>query len=217
MEPDFPPVELVIWDMDGVILDSEPYWKESETEEFRKAGVELKYADLDKTKGMRIDEVIRFWSKGLDWSEQFIEDLGFRIIDGVIDRVHSSGQLLPGVQDSFNKIKSMGLPQIIASSSHPRLIEAVIRKFNLSGYIKQYTSAVEVPHGKPAPDVYLLAASKSGVKPDNCLVIEDSLNGVKAGKSAGMKVIAINYEEDPGFADRYYTSITGLRWEEIIC
>ncbi len=181
--------DAVLFDMDGVLVDSEPLWKIAMEEVFSGLGSKLTKTDFQKTVGMRIDQVITYWKNIEGWKQQ-VQSIEYEIIDRMIQLVSENGQPLPGVQDTvihLNKIKSVGL----ASSSPKKLIDSVLNKTQLHSYFHGVFSAELEPFGKPHPAVYLTAANQLGVQPNRCLVIEDSLNGIISAKAANMTVICI--------------------------
>lgn len=181
--------DAVIFDMDGVLVDSEPLWKIAMQEVFDSLGSKLTKTDFQKTVGMRIDQVIHFWKEIENWQET-VYSIENQIINKMLSLIEEEGKLLPGVMDSLLHIKEykkIGL----ASSSPKRLIDAVLEKTNIESLFDGVFSAEHELYGKPHPAVYLTASNKIGVSPTSCLVIEDSLNGIIAGKAANMTVICI--------------------------
>lgn len=210
---DLSPFDAVLFDMDGVIVDSEPLWKIAMDEVFKGLGSKLTKTDFQKTVGMRIDQVITYW-KGIEgWKEQ-VKDIEFEIINRMVELIDENGQPLPGVQDvvqHLNKHKKIGL----ASSSPKKLIDSVLNKTQLNQFFDGVFSAENEPFGKPHPAVYLTAANQLGVQPNRCLVIEDSLNGIISAKSANMTVICIpekTHVKNPKLilADYHFDSMTEL-------
>jgi sugar-phosphatase len=205
--------DAVLFDMDGVLVDSEPLWKIAMEEVFNGLGSKLSKTDFQKTVGMRIDQVIAFWKNIEGWKDQ-IQDIELQIIDRMIQLINENGQPLPGVEDTvvhLNKIKTVGL----ASSSPKKLIDSVLLKTQLHSYFHGVFSAETEPFGKPHPAVYLTAASTLGVQPNRCLVIEDSLNGIISAKAANMTVICIpekTHIKNPKLilADFHYDSMREL-------
>ena len=113
------------------------------------------------------------------------------IVDGVLAHYRNGPPPgIPGAPEAVRRIAA-GRPVAIASSSHPAVIRAAVDALGLHGVFGAIVSSDEVTHGKPAPDVYLLAATRLGVEPARCLVVEDSVNGVRAGKAAGMTVVLV--------------------------
>jgi sugar-phosphatase len=201
--------------MDGVLIDSEPFWRESEIEVFGRNGLRLSEADCILTTGMRIGEVTRYWFERRPWNGPEPDILAAEILRGVIRRVHERGAAMPGLHQAIRLLQSRGLRLALASSSALSLIDAVIGRLDLRPYIEVICSAENEPHGKPHPDVYLTAAGKLGLAPAACLAVEDSIAGVQAAKAAGMKCIAIPLPElrnDPRYspADMIIDSLTQI-------
>jgi len=212
-KPDLSRFDAILFDMDGVLVDSEPLWKIAMEEVFTALGSKLTKTDFQKTVGMRIDQVILFWKDIEGWKEQ-VPDIEYQIIERMVALIREEGQALPGVQDTvmhFNKIKKVGL----ASSSPKKLIDSVLLKTQLNPFFHGVFSAENEPFGKPHPAVYLTAANQLGVNPNRCLVIEDSLNGVISAKAANMTVVCIpekTHLSNPKLivADYHFDSMTEL-------
>ena len=212
-KPDLSQFDAILFDMDGVLVDSEPLWKIAMEEVFTALGSKLTKTDFQKTVGMRIDQVILFWKDIEGWKEQ-VPDIEYQIIERMVALICEEGQALPGVQDTvmhFNKIKKVGL----ASSSPKKLIDSVLLKTQLNPFFHGVFSAENEPFGKPHPAVYLTAANQLGVNPNRCLVIEDSLNGVISAKAANMTVVCIpekTHLSNPKLivADYHFDSMTEL-------
>jgi len=183
--------ELVIFDMDGVLIDSEPHWNDALKVGFRLAGLEMSDEMCEETMGYRINEVVdyRFKKHAIDIAYKTdVEDL---ILSEIIHLVNTKAGILPGVFSSIDKIKSAGIPMAIASSSPMKLIEEVINKLGIKTVLSGVFTAHDDALGKPHPSVYIRTASRMGAHPENCWVIEDSVNGMIAGKAAKMNVIAV--------------------------
>lgn len=188
----------VLFDMDGLLVDSEPLWQRAEMEVFGAAGLALGPADCRRTTGLRIDEVVAFWRAARPaWAPP--EDgaaLTERIVDRVISLVEAEGALCPGAREAVAFFAAAGLPLGLASSSPLRLIEAVLARFSLRGAFQAVQSAQHEPLGKPHPAVYLRAAALLQAPPSACLALEDSPSGVIAAKAARMTCIAVPTPED---------------------
>lgn len=179
----------VIFDCDGVLIDSEPIAARVAAECFRAEG-----ADIDA------DEIIeRFTgsSAGAVTETVFIER-GMAVPEGATERrrdaimaaLEREVRPMPGVADV---LASLSTPKCVASSSHPDRIALTLRVTGLSGFFDDAVfSAIAVPRGKPAPDLFLHAAERMGRPAADCVVIEDSVNGVAAGKAAGMRVVGFS-------------------------
>jgi HAD superfamily hydrolase (TIGR01509 family) len=189
-----PPVEAVILDMDGLLIDTEPVWRAAEADVFADLGIELTERDLLDSTGQPAEELIPVWRQrrpaaGRDPAVTDAE-IADRITDQVIAYVRAEGQPMPGVGEAIALFRRRGFRLAIASSSSRRLIDAVGDRLGLS-FIDVRCSGLDVPHGKPAPDVYFAAAARLGVAPVRCLAIEDSPNGIASAKSAGMRCVAV--------------------------
>lgn len=181
----------VVFDMDGVLIDTEPVWRRTEIEVFRTVGLELTEPDLLPTMGVPMNEVARIWFERHPWEGPTHAEIAERVVAGVAEHVRTEGAPQPGVEDAFSAVEALGLPVAIASSSSPQLIEAVLDRLGLRARVHAVASAAEVESGKPAPDVYLLAAQRLAVAPELCVAVEDAPNGVLSALAAGMKVVAV--------------------------
>lgn len=184
-------IEAVIFDMDGVLIDSEPLWKIAEVQAFAKVGLNLTYTDCEETVGLRIDQVVALWYEKVKWTNKTVKEVEDDIVDILIREIKEQGTALKGVKEALEQVKSSGLKIGLATSSYQRIINAVVEKLGIAHYFDVMHSAEYEVHGKPHPAVFLTCAEKLGVDPTNCLVIEDSFNGIIAAKAARMKVIAI--------------------------
>jgi mannitol-1-/sugar-/sorbitol-6-/2-deoxyglucose-6-phosphatase len=214
----FRPIRAVIFDVDGILIDSEPYWREAEIESFARQGITLTEADCVSTAGMRIQEVTTYWFARKPWQGASTEELAREILAGVIRRIRERGAPMPGVREAIRFLHDRGLRLALASSSAMILIDAVIDQLGIRSDFEILSSAENEPRGKPDPGVYLTTAGKLILPPEECLAIEDSINGVKAAKSAGMRCIAIPLPQlwgDPryGQADLILRSLVDLNIE----
>lgn len=185
----------VIFDMDGVLVDSEPLWRRAEIEVFAEVGLHLTEAQCAETMGLRMDEVVDLWFARAPWDTGDAADLPAsvtaRVVDRVVDLVVSEAAPMPGVAGALDRCDAAALPLAIASSSPKRLIRTVVTTFGFDGRFAATCSAEDETHGKPHPAVFLTTATALGVAPRDCLVVEDSVNGVIAARSAGMRVVAV--------------------------
>lgn len=191
-------LEACIFDMDGVLLDSEPFWRQAEIEVFATVDLHLSDEDCMETMGIRIDEVVAFRYHQKPWAEPSQEAICDRIVDRVVGLVRERGKPLPGVYEALDFVRSQGLKLALASSSSSRIIRAVLEGLRLEDAFSVIHSAETEEFGKPHPAVFLTTAGLLGVPPTRCLVIEDSFNGVLAAKAARMTVVAI---PEPAVAD----------------
>lgn len=213
-------MKAVIFDMDGVLIDSEPLWKIAEIEGFGKVGLDLTQTDCEETVGLRIDEVVKMWHEKVGWTNRTLKEVEEDIIDILIREVKEKGSALAGVHDSLDAIKTAGYKIGLGTSSSNRILEEVLNKLEIRSYFDAVHSAEHESHGKPHPAVFLSAAKKLEVDPISCLVIEDSLNGVIAAKAARMKVIAIpekshQYDERLKIADKILPSLNHFKLDEL--
>lgn len=207
--------DAVIFDMDGVLIDSEPLWKIAMEETFKEIGFDLTRKDFEKTVGLRIDEVIVYWFNHMNYTGASPEETEQRIINKMRDLITENGSPLPGVVNTLNYLREQGKKIGLATSSYTVLIEAVLTTIGLKEKFDYTYSAEHEEYGKPHPAVYLHVADKLGVNPLKCLVIEDSFNGILSGKAARMTVVAIpekTHTPDPRLviADKEFETMRDL-------
>jgi HAD superfamily hydrolase (TIGR01509 family) len=183
--------EAVIFDMDGVLIDSEPLWKIAMEAVFSELGSTLQKSDFQKTVGLRIDEVIHFWNLHESWGIEDEAAIQEKIISKMEELIAANAQPLPGVIETLIFLKSKGIRIGLATSSSSRLIRIVLKELAIADLFDITHSAETEEYGKPHPAVYLTVAQKLAVHPTKCLVIEDSFNGVISGLAAKMKVVCI--------------------------
>ncbi len=196
--------QAIIFDLDGLLIDSEPFWYEAEKIHFKKVGLELSNDDCLLTAGMRIEKVSRYWYERHPWpAPPSVDDVAEQINDHVIQAIRTRGELLPGAAQAV-RFASAQVDKIgLASSSSFNLIEAALSTFELRRYYQAVSSSETSGFSKPHPAVYLEAAQALGIDPAACLAIEDSINGMVAAKAAGMKCLVIpghGLRTDPRFA-----------------
>jgi mannitol-1-/sugar-/sorbitol-6-/2-deoxyglucose-6-phosphatase len=184
-------IKACVFDMDGVLIDTEPVWRRVERDVFRRVGIELTDAQLRETWGMRIEEVVDFWYRVRPWDGIRPRAVQREIVRAMVDHVHNDGVPLPGALEAVNTARDAGLKVGIASSSSHELIEAVIRRLDLAHLIDAVCTADDEKLGKPDPAVYMSAARLLGAKPGECIAVEDSPAGVRSAKAAGMVCIAV--------------------------
>ncbi|MDH3603218.1 MAG: hexitol phosphatase HxpB, partial [Candidatus Tectomicrobia bacterium] len=187
-------MKAVIFDMDGLLIDSEPLWHEVEKEVFGALGIALTDAMCEETTGLRTDEVVAYWYEKQPWqggSVKSLEDVAHEILIRMQELIHAHGVALQGVYDVLQLLQHRQLTLGIASSSPPALIDAVVDKLRIRHYFQVLCSAIDEEFGKPHPAVYLTAAKRLGLSSRDCLVFEDSINGIRAAKAAGMVTVAV--------------------------
>lgn len=190
------PFSAIVFDMDGLLIDSEPLWVRAEVEVFASVGVTLAPADCAQTKGLRTDDVIAFWDERRGLRGASREETQARLVARVVELVSSEGAALPGVRAALEVARALAPRVGLASSSPSPIIAAVLARLGLERDFDVAVSAVDDAYGKPHPAVYLRAARELGAAPTACLAIEDSLAGVIAAKAARMRCVAVP-EEHP--------------------
>lgn len=191
MKPDLTQFDAVIFDMDGVLIDSEPLWKIAMEEVFSSFGSRLTKQDFQKTVGLRIDEVVTFWHHHEGWKNVTPADVEKQIVLKMVELIMANAAPLTGVLETLAYLKEKNVKIGLATSSYEILVRTVLRELKIETYFDFYHSAEHEEYGKPHPAVYLTVAERLGVKPTRCLVVEDSLNGIVSAKAARMKVVCI--------------------------
>jgi beta-phosphoglucomutase-like phosphatase (HAD superfamily) len=184
------PIKAVLFDLDGVIVDSEPWWYAVRIEWAAARGLTWTEADNRACMGLNSRDWARIMQERLrlDLTIPQIERI---IMDALVEKyAHEPAPRVPGAVEAVTRIAA-SFPSAIASSAHSSVIHAALRAVGLEACFRVVVSADDVAAGKPAPDVYLEAARRLGVLPERCLVVEDSLNGVLAGRAAGMTVVLV--------------------------
>ncbi|EPZ5357149.1 hexitol phosphatase HxpB [Cronobacter sakazakii] len=186
-----------IFDMDGLLIDSEPLWDQAELEVMATLGVDTsRRHELPDTLGLRIDLVVALWFAQQPWNGPSLDEVTQRIITRAMTLVEEKRPLLPGVADAIALCKAQGLKVGLASASPLRMLERVLTLFDLREQFDVLASAEHLPYSKPHPQVYLDAAAKLGVDPLCCVTLEDSVNGMVATKAARMRSIVVPAEEN---------------------
>lgn len=184
-------VKAAIFDMDGLLINSEPFWQKAEKIIFGQLGIELSTLMCESTMGYRIDEVVKHWYGYKPWKDKSFGEIELLIMNKVMELIHEEGQLLPGVNYILDFFKSENVKIGLASSSHLRIIKTVLEKFDINNYFEVVHSAEFEEYGKPHPAIFITAAKQLNVKPELCVVFEDSFNGLISAKAARMKTVAI--------------------------
>ncbi|MDN5203449.1 hexitol phosphatase HxpB [Fulvivirgaceae bacterium BMA10] len=184
-------IEAVIFDMDGVIIDSEPFWEAAEMEIFGELGLKLSKEMCYQTVGLRTDEVVKYWYDQYPWNGLSKKEVEIAITKKVRDQILENGKAMKGLENAIEMIQHLKLKLSLASSSAMEIIETVLNKLDIRSKFEVVHSAELEEFGKPHPAVYISTARKMGIDPKNCLAIEDSFNGLISAKAARMKTIAI--------------------------
>jgi HAD superfamily hydrolase (TIGR01509 family) len=207
-------IDAVIFDLDGTLVDSMWMWKSIDIEYLGKFGISFP-EDLQRSiEGMSFSETAIYFKKrfGLEDSlDQIKSDWNAMAWDKYLNEV----PLKEGVPELLEYLKKNHIPAGIATSNSKELVELIIEKHGIGNYFTSIRTSCEVPKGKPSPDIYLLVAKDLKVEPSRCLVFEDVLQGIMAGKNAEMRVCAVydefsedDLEQKKRLADYYVRTLT---------
>jgi len=183
-------VQALILDMDGILIDSEPLWRRAMISGFKEFNIFLSEYDCRLTVGKRIDQVIDIWVKRTKnlTDPKVIETV---IVNNLNTLLKAEGKAMDGAYDALVLARDKGFKTGLATSSSYQLMETVL-EITKTGHLFDCTiSAEHLEYAKPHPMVFLKCATTIGVKPAHCMVVEDSINGIIAGKAAGMKVVGV--------------------------
>lgn len=184
-------IKAVILDMDGLLIDSEPLWREATIKIFNEIGVFLTEKQCEETMGFRVDEFVEYWIIKYKLEGVDEKDISRRIVTEVINLIKLKGKIMEGVNELIDLFNKEGIVIAIASSSSTDIIIAVTEKISIKDKIKLFYSAENEVYGKPHPAVYITAAKNLNVSPNQCLAFEDSPNGVLSAKAAKIKCVAV--------------------------
>lgn len=183
-------IEAVIFDLDGTLVDSMGLWRDIDIEFLSTRGIEYQDDLQEKIEGMSFTETAQFCKEYYHLSES-VEELKAIWNQMAEHKYRYEVKPKPGVLDFLDFLKSRGIKMGIATSNSEELIQAVNAAHHFDEYMSCIVTSCSVKKGKPAPDVYLEAARQLDVIPEACLVFEDIVKGIEAGKNAGMKVCAV--------------------------
>jgi sugar-phosphatase len=202
-------IKAVIFDMDGLMIDSEPLWQKSEFKVFSSVGLELTPEMCQQTQGLKINEMVQYWYNRYPWKDSVTcKDVEQQIIEELAYNIRESGKLMPGVLEAIHLFDEKSLPLGIASSSPMKIIEQVVNTFDLKNNFDVLRSADSETYGKPHPAVYINTCSELNTSPEYSLALEDSFNGLLSAKCAKMNTIAI---PDPEQFDQTKFDIADLK------
>ena len=210
-------IEAVVFDLDGVIVDSEQVWDEVREAYVHETGGTYGDQSARDMMGMSSPEWSRYMAETLAVPGT-PEEINAAIVERMLARYGDAPPLIEGAVAAVRRIAAY-VPLAIASSSNPELIDVVLRSSGLAADFVTAVSSEEVPRGKPSPDVYLEAARRLGADPVRCGAVEDSHNGIRSAKAAGMRVVAVpnpHYPPDDealALADVVVSSIGELQLE----
>ncbi len=213
-------IEAVIFDMDGLLIDSEPHWHKAQQTVFPTVGIDLTIADCQETTGIRIDNVVSLRYQQKPWTGKTLKEVEDAIVDELVRLMQESLVPKEGISEILDFFAERNIPTALASSSSFRIINAALSCIGIKDRFVEIHSADIEKYAKPHPAVYINTAERLGLHPQNCLAFEDSLPGVIAAKAAQMKVVAIPEVKRPGFAlaDRQLSSLLEFSedmWKEL--
>lgn len=183
--------KAVIFDMDGVLIDSEPLWRRAMIKGFNEIGLNFTDDDCRKTTGMRFKEVVEIWLEHYGIKHVTPVKVEERVTDLLTGLILREGKAIPGVLDILDFAKNMNLKTGLATSSSHRLMKATVEKLQIESNFNALVSAEKMKYGKPHPEVFMSCMDELEVKPHECIIVEDSINGVIAAKAAQARVFAV--------------------------
>ncbi|MCE6992689.1 hexitol phosphatase HxpB [Dyadobacter sp. CY323] len=200
-------IKAAIFDMDGLLIDSEPIWTEAAREVMQKVNFEISDALKLQTTGLSIKLFLDFCHKIQPWNTPSFEELESLILEKAHRDILANAVAMPGAIALVKQLKATGLMLAVASASHMDLIEGVLRRLEIIDYFDTWHSGELEEFTKPHPAVYLSTAKKLGVLPEECIAFEDSHAGLRSAHAAGMITIsvpAMEVYDDPKFNLAHY-------------
>jgi HAD superfamily hydrolase (TIGR01509 family) len=185
------PLNTVIFDMDGLLIDSEPFWQLAGMETLRQFNVTLSPIQYHHTTGLRTPEWLDYWFGVFGVDKSRIPAAAAALHANVFEKIRSDANPMPGVRHALDFFRTRQFRIGLATSSPLTLAKIVTDKLNIGDYFDAVTSAGELPFGKPHPQVYMDCAAALSADPLECLAFEDSFNGLIAAKAARMKCVVI--------------------------
>jgi len=203
----------VIFDMDGLLLDTETLWHQAEVELFRRHGGEFTWDDKMAVIGTSYEHTSVYFADRLGLPRERGAELVSEMLELMHGLVRRSVDARPGAVELVERLTALeGVGLGLASNSPRYLVDDALATAGLSGAFEVIVTSDDVAHAKPAPDIYLLACERLGVHPADAIALEDSASGVAAAKSAGLTVIGVPQfaETDVSAADRVVDSLEDL-------
>ena len=184
-------LNTVIFDIDGLLIDSEPLWHESAAAVFQLYGVKMTNEQYNSSVGLRTREFIHWWFTYFKIPLSESLNAENKIVELVLQKIEHKGRILPGVAHIFEFFANKEFKIGLATSSPQSLIDLVVSMTGIGPFLNATASAEELPFGKPHPQVYLNCAAAMNSSPLECICFEDSFNGMIAAKAARMKCVII--------------------------
>lgn len=184
--------EAIIFDMDGVLIDSEGFWATAEREVFGALGVPLTTALAKQTATMTTAEVTKFWYELAPWPNRSLAAVENDVIDYVEAQIRQKGKAIEGIENVLELFFKGGFKIGLATNAPYRLVPVVLEKLKISRYFSVLSAAEFEAKGKPDPAIYLHTANKLQLSPSACIVVEDSRSGLIAAKKAGMTTVFLD-------------------------
>jgi mannitol-1-/sugar-/sorbitol-6-/2-deoxyglucose-6-phosphatase len=216
------PVQGMIFDMDGLLIDTGPAWRRVGDELFAALGVDISpLSSRGAVMGMRLQDASALLKEYAGFDASDLPDLDARVERAMIEAVRNEVTLKPGALDALDFCDEHGLSAALASGSTLPIIETVLERFDLSGRFRVVSSASDDGPGKPHPELFLRTAAALGLESRHCAVLEDAVSGCIAGKAAGMRVIVVPdgpVVDDPRFsiADAELHSLEEIRLPHVL-
>jgi len=213
-------MDTVIFDMDGLIIDSEPLWYEAAQESFKAFDISISEDAYNTTTGLRTPEFLEHWFRVFDIDRKHLVKTETDILERLIHKINTKGNMMRGVVRAIDFFAEKNFKIGLASSSPFSVINAVIDKLQLNNHFSAIASAESLDYGKPHPQVFLDCAKELQSDPATCICIEDSFNGLIAAKAAKMKCIIVPHPsqfemERWNIADLKLSSLDALQEEKI--
>ncbi len=188
-------IKAVIFDMDGLLIDSEPIWAEAARKTMAKINFEITNELKLQTTGLACKLFLEYCHQIQPWNTPTFEELEEEILEYAHKHILDRVEPMPGALELIKKLHGSGLRLAVASASHMYLIEGVLKKLSIFDYFETWHSGALEKYTKPHPAVYLSTAAKLNLKPAECLAFEDSFAGLQSAHGAGMVTVSVPAKE----------------------
>lgn len=213
-------INTIVFDMDGVLLDSEPLWLKAQADIFAKVNITITPAMHHSTMGIRATEIVKNYYDKFPWDNYTTEQVNDMLVLRVVHYIKAEAILFDGLLEFLQDCKRKNIKMAICSSADIRIIKSVVKKFQLDKYITHFHSVENEEFGKPHPAGYLSTMKLLKSHPSESIVFEDSVMGAIAGKASGARLVAIPNPEskasDFAFSDFIYEKIRDIKIDDII-